>query len=140
MDFDFNNLITDIQVHPKKPNLLAVGVGESIRFIEHDTTKEAFHETRSIKVDGFARGFRFSPKGESLMAVLEKPEMRVYDGELNLKKSYVLDEEVSAIGQPFVSDKGENFGIDVLIGTDSGMVSMNYILTIINVLVLGSWL
>uniref|UniRef100_A0AC34R2M2 Uncharacterized protein n=1 Tax=Panagrolaimus sp. JU765 TaxID=591449 RepID=A0AC34R2M2_9BILA len=120
MDVDLKDLITGISIHPKKPNLLAVGVGDAIRYIEHDTKKNTLYETRSIEIGNYAKGLTFSADGSQVFAITSDKEMRIFDFDLNLKRRYNFSEEASSIGQPFVDKTNNSLGIDVFVGFDSG--------------------
>jgi len=120
MDINLDDLITGISIHPKKPNLLAVGIGDTIAFLEHETKKNEIFQTRSIGIGNFAKDLTFSPNGEQVCCVASEREMRIFDAELNFKRRYKFDEDAFSIGQPVVNGSKNHIGIDVLVGFDSG--------------------
>ncbi|KAE9550544.1 hypothetical protein FO519_006236 [Halicephalobus sp. NKZ332] len=120
MDINLDDLITGVSIHPKKPNLLAVGIGDSITFLEHETKKNEIYQTRSIGIGNFAKDLTFSPDGEQVCCITSEREMRIFDAELNLKRRYKFDEDAFSIGQPVVNGSKNHIGIDVLVGFDSG--------------------
>uniref|UniRef100_A0A914XVG8 Uncharacterized protein n=1 Tax=Panagrolaimus superbus TaxID=310955 RepID=A0A914XVG8_9BILA len=121
MDYYLGGLITSIAIHPKKHKLLAVGVDETIHYVEHKET--ALKSTRSIKLNDFGVDFIFNQDGSQLNAISRDKEIRIFDAELNLKQRFKFaDDTGSTLARPIPRGPEGHLGIDVIVGFDSGKI------------------
>uniref|UniRef100_A0A914PF07 Uncharacterized protein n=1 Tax=Panagrolaimus davidi TaxID=227884 RepID=A0A914PF07_9BILA len=121
-DYYLGGLITGIAIHPKRHKFLAVGVDESIHFVEHKET--SLSSTRSIKLSDFGVDFIFNQDGSQLNAISRDKEMRIYDAELNLKRRYKFSDDTgSTLARPIPRGPEGHLGIDVIVGFDSGKIN-----------------
>uniref|UniRef100_A0AC34F019 Ribosome biogenesis protein NSA1 n=1 Tax=Panagrolaimus sp. ES5 TaxID=591445 RepID=A0AC34F019_9BILA len=121
MDYYLGGLITGIAIHPKKHKLLAVGVDETIHYVEHKET--ALRSTRSIKLNDFGVDFIFNQDGSQLNAISRDKEIRIFDAELNLKRRFKFgDDTGSTLARPIPRGPEGHLGIDVIVGFDSGKI------------------
>ena len=130
MEYYLGGLITSVAIHPKKHKLLAIGINDTIHFVEHKPPSLA--STRSIKLNEFGIDIMFNQDGSQLNAISRDNEMRLYDVELNLKRRYHLEGDTgSTLARPIPKGPEAHLGIDVIVGFDSGKVIHCYFILFI---------
>lgn len=121
MEYDLDGMVTGLAIHPKKHNLLAVGIDDTVHFVEHRPPKLC--STRNIKLGDFGIDFIFNQDGSQLNAIVRNKEMRLFDAELNLKRRYEFSDDTgSALARPIPRGPEGHLGIDVIVGFESGKV------------------
>ena len=121
MEYDLDGLITGLAIHPKKHNLLAVGIDDTVHFVEHKPPR--LSSTRNIKLGDFGIDFVFNQDGNQLYSISRNKEMRIFDAELNLKNRYQFSDDTgSTLARPIRRGPEGHLGVDVIVGFESGKV------------------